>query len=437
MGTQNINLSLPPYNSSNWNSPLNDNWTIVDAKFGNSANISLSGTDKTLVLADLLNMRINLSGSIGGSEINVIFPNNVGGSWIVTNNTVSTGGKIFLRTAGFTVNPVEVPKSGSIYIFSDGKNLYSAVSGTEGAYLPLSGGTIDGTLGVNKDLSVAGKGTFKGETFFEKVAKFKDVVIEGTINLALTTIAVAKFTVGGAALEGNQVFGVQGESKFNGKTAVASGDLEVTLGSFSVKNGTAKNLLSGLTTIPAGGNIAIQKGGTVTLEEGANLSLLGEFKPTSVTTGLVTSSVGVKVTGSEGIKSGTGGVACEGAFSATGNAEFKAGATFEKRVSFANGFDGGSGAEFVDPTVVSTGFASLHFVSGNKAKGVITQNTTNQFGLYNESDLTKGAYLDTSTGKWKATGGIATFVNGREIDLGEMVVALHAEVAALKAGRPL
>jgi hypothetical protein len=432
MGTQNLNLSLPPYNSSNWNGPLNDNFTALDVKAGGTANVALAGADVQLTADQLGNMRINLSGAIGASQINIILPAGIGGTWIFSDNTTSSaGGAIFVRTANYTVNPVLLPKSGSEIIFSDGLNAYSAVSGSEGQYLPLSGGVIDGSLAVNKDLTVTGKSTFK-DIVSDTLATFKDVVITGTINLALTTIAVGKFVVGNFTLTGNQVFGVQGESYFNGNLTVGSGNVDIKLGSLSVENNTAANLLGGKTTIPAGATIVVQNGGSLTLEQGSILSTQGVFKPESISTGDIQSTGGISVSGTGGVKTGSGGFLGEGPASFQGAADFKNTALFEKAVTFSDKISA-TGASFVDPVITSTGFASLHFVSGNLQKSVISANTTNQIGFYNEGDLSKYAYLDISTGKWKASGGIATVVGGREVDLGETLMALHGEIASLKA----
>ena len=455
MGTQNINLSLPPYNSSNWNSPLNDNFTALDTRFGGTANIALAGSNVTLTAADVGNMRINLSGAIGGSTVTVIFPDTIGGQWVISNNTTSSaGGTIYVRTAGYTIQPVTLPKSGSVIVFSDGKNIYSAVSGEAGQYLPLSGGTIDGDLNVNKDLKVTAKGTF-GSMEVTGSAKFKDVEITGSINLSLTTIGVAKFTVGGAQISGNQVFGVSGESEFNGNTKIESGDLEITLGSFQVKNGASVNLLSGATTLPSGAALNIKNGATVTFESGSILSTQGTFSPAAVTTGDIRSTTGITVTGTAGVKTGSGGLTSEGPSTFNDDAIFKDVVTFQKDVTFSAKMSA-SGAEFIDPVVKSSGYASQHFVSGNLEKGVLTKDTVGYFGLYNENDMTKYARLSINTGKWTASGGVgigisgavaqalATFCpaavydtehecGGQAVDIEDVLLALVEELVSVKS----
>ena len=138
------------------------------------------------------------------------------------------------------------------------------------------------------------------------------------------------------------------------------------------------------------------------------------------------------MTGNGGVKTGSGGILGEGPANFQGAADFKSTVLFEKAVTF-NDKIAATNAEFVDPIIKSTGFASLHFVSGNLQKSVISANTSNQVGFYNETDLSKYAYLDISTGKWKASGGIATTVAGREVDLGEELVALRMELAAVRS----
>jgi hypothetical protein len=62
-------------------------------------------------------------------------------------------------------------------------------------------------------------------------------------------------------------------------------------------------------------------------------------------------------------------------------ADFKNTTSFEKPVKFSDKIST-TGAYFVYPVNSSAAFASLHSVSGDLQKGVVTQNNTNQIGFY-------------------------------------------------------
>jgi hypothetical protein len=156
MATQNLQLTLPAFNTTNWNQPLNSNWAILDAKAGASISVSVTAADYILKISDLQSSRIQIVGNHGGSNINVVFPDGIGGVWIVSNGAFTSGGKLFVRTATYTTNPVEIPVTKSLLIFSDGVNLGTISLSQEvlDSYLKLSGGTITGELSLNKPLAM-------------------------------------------------------------------------------------------------------------------------------------------------------------------------------------------------------------------------------------------------------------------------------------------
>lgn len=411
MGTQNINLSLPPYNSSNWNSPLNDNFTVLDAKAGNSLNVPLAGSDHVLATTDLQNMRINLSGAIGGSTINLIFPDAIGGSWILTNSTVSTGGNIVARTASFTQPPVALPLSGSILVYSDGVNIYSAVAGSEDLYLPLTGGKITGSLEVTQSLTIDGASSFV-DVIATGLTTLLDVVVQGSIDLASAIVNAGKFTVGGFSLTGNQVFGVTGQTAYNGTVEIQSGDLNIDLGSLNVKNNAASNSLGGNTVIPVGAAFTIQKGGTFALEDGALLSILSTFNPTSISTGDLTSNTKIACTGTGGVSCGAGGIDSVGPATFEGTATFSGGAKFTQPMVVTAGLNGGTGCTFTAPGIVSAGTTQINFFPNNGTNSVgYVGSTASAAGFYDNGG-THTATMDYSTGKWTASGGVGIGLRG-------------------------
>lgn len=156
MATQNLQLTLPAFNSNSWNQPLNSNWSILDQAAGSTAQVSVTGADYNLKLADLQNSRIQIVGNHGGVNISVVFPDGIGGKWIVTNNAFTSGGKLTVHTTTYTANPIEIPVGKSLFIYSDGVNLGTISLSQEvlDQYLKLSGGTVTGELLLNKPLAL-------------------------------------------------------------------------------------------------------------------------------------------------------------------------------------------------------------------------------------------------------------------------------------------
>ena len=420
MGTINKDLSLPPYNASNWNSPLNENFTVIDSCLGDTQNISLVGSDYLMLMTDLQNMRINFTGNIGGGDVNVVFPDNVGGSWIISNNARSTGGSILVRTANYTTSPIKLSAAGSEYIFSDGRNVYSAVGGTSGNYLPLTGGTITGDLKIEKTLEVTKESKFVGATTFTGNASFQNVAINGTVNLLATTIGVGKFTVGNYQISGDEVFGVTGKSTFNGDVRVSQGNITLPLGGITVENAGAVNRISGATTIPQGGSLTIKANASFTVETGANLSLAGTFSPSSISTAAISSSDGITVTGSRGVDAGSGGVKAGGT-STFSRGEFSGDVAITGAAS-VNGKLTNSQASLTDPYIEpSSNTSNIHFNQPSGFNEGMVSNRSNQIGFYKDNDTGTGAYLDLVTGKFRAIGGLSISLNS----IGASDIAAH------------
>lgn len=433
MGTINKDLSLPPYNASNWNSPLNENFNVIDSCLGDTQNISLVGSDYALLRTDLQNMRINFVGNIGGGDVNVLFPDNIGGAWIVSNNATSTGGSIFLRTAGFTVPPIKLAATGSEYVFSDGRNVYSAVAGTAGAYLPTSGGTITGNLKIDRDLAVVGNTGFTGSTTFTGNATFNNVIISGTVNLLATTIGVGKFTVGNFQLSGDTVFGVTGPSSFNGNISLSSGNLSLALGSITVANNGAANSLAGSTTIPQAASLVVKSGANFTVETGANISLGGTFSPQDIVTRTISASTGITITGAAGIKTGSGGIQSDGASTFNQPVTINGATSFYDNVIFNKSFTASFGSTLIDPKITpSNNISSIHFTQPSGFNQGMVTNQANRMGLYKDNDLNTGAYVDLVTGKFKAIGGLAISLNS--IGGSQIAAALPSTVISRDTG---
>lgn len=312
MGTTNKNLETPAYNSTLWNVPLNSNFGIIDSCFGTSSNVALSGSDVTLSATQIQSLRINVTGNIGSNKLNIIIPDGVGGSWIFTNNTSYSGGTVSVRTASYTIAAVALAGGGSSTIlYSDGANVYSAVSGSTGSYVPTSGGTITGSLAINTDLTVSGITTLGTSTFLNDTTlnTGKTLTVNGTLAFSPTTgLSAGSLALGGATIGTNKL-AVQGTTNLSGDVTVSSGNISLTTGNF-ISSSSATNQFGGTTNIPSAATLNIQSGGTLSIASGGNFNILGTFAPSSINmTGAITTtgaiSGGSLTTGSGAITGGT------------------------------------------------------------------------------------------------------------------------------------
>lgn len=290
MGTTNKNLELPAYNSTLWNVPLNSNFSIIDSCFGASISITLSGSDVTLTNTQIQSFRINVTGNIGSNNLSIIIPDGIGGSWIFTNNTTYSGGSVSVRTASYTIPAIALTGGGSSTIlYSDGVNVYSAVSGSTGSYLPTSGGTISGSLAVNNNLTVGATTTLGTATFLNDttVNTGKTLTVNGTLALGSSSaLAVGSLAAGSGAVIGTNALAVQGTSNFSGNMTIASGNISLTTGNV-ITSSSATNQFAGTTNIPSGATLNIQSGATLNIASGAT------FSPTNISaSGIISTTAG-------------------------------------------------------------------------------------------------------------------------------------------------
>ena len=166
MATTNKQLNQPTLNSQAWNVPLNENFGYIDTALGSAAPITLSGlTDYTMSLAEAQNLRLDISGTIGTSgspgNVNVRIPNNIGGFWIVTNNTTDsvsgTNNTVTVKTA--SGSGITITRGYATIVYDTGSsvavgNILNALTDR----LSIAGGTLIGNLIVGA--SSAAGGTF-------------------------------------------------------------------------------------------------------------------------------------------------------------------------------------------------------------------------------------------------------------------------------------
>ena len=256
MGTTNKNLELPAYNSTNWNTPLNSNFTIIDSCFGSTKTVTVSTTTVPLIATDAQNMRFYVQGTVpAATTVYITMPDGIAGSWIFTNvATVGSGASIQVKNvSGLTAT---ILNSGSAILYSDGAEFYSATSGAVGSYLPTSGGTLSGPLTLQSDLttSAAGTSVFNNNAYFNgnmTLAAGKTFTVNGTLGLGSSALTAGSLALNGAVI-GSDKLSVIGTSTFAGNTVVSSGNLTVTLGSLAISSSLAANTLGGTTTIPSG-----------------------------------------------------------------------------------------------------------------------------------------------------------------------------------------
>lgn len=141
--TTNKQLNRPDYNDQNWNTPLNNDFTIIDQCLGTSLTPSQTATNTyTLTSTDIQNMRLNLGGTLSATGTATV-PATYGGFWIVSNNT--TGGYAINFKVVTGSNNVSVKNGYTTIVFSNGTECYEAVD----QKLNITGGTVVGNLSVN------------------------------------------------------------------------------------------------------------------------------------------------------------------------------------------------------------------------------------------------------------------------------------------------
>lgn len=141
--TTNKQLNRPDYNDQNWNTPLNNDFTIIDQCLGTSLTPSQTATNTyTLTSTDIQNMRLNLGGTLSATGTATV-PATYGGFWIVSNNT--TGGYTINFKVSTGSNSVSVKNGYTTIVFSNGSECYEAVD----QKLNVTGGTVTGNLTVN------------------------------------------------------------------------------------------------------------------------------------------------------------------------------------------------------------------------------------------------------------------------------------------------
>ena len=168
--TTNKQLNRPDYNDQNWNTPLNNDFTIIDQCFGNTLQPSNVANVYTLASTDLQNARINLTGTLTATGT-LSIPATYGGFWIISNN--STGGYTVNIKTSTGSNLINIANGYSTIVYSNGVECYSAID----QKLNVTGGTVAGNLAITGTFNV-GTGNL---TYDPTVSPYPTLNVTGNI----------------------------------------------------------------------------------------------------------------------------------------------------------------------------------------------------------------------------------------------------------------
>lgn len=160
--TPNINLNEPANGDyvSNWNIPLNSNFTAIDTAIGGASTINVVGVSSTPVALTLAQYNCRLLIFSGALTANVTYyvPSAVGGFWYIINNT--SGAYTLTIASGGSGSSVVVAQGYTAEVTSDGTNIRLAstiptgAAGSTGNVQINSSGVLSGSSSVNWNGSV-------------------------------------------------------------------------------------------------------------------------------------------------------------------------------------------------------------------------------------------------------------------------------------------
>jgi hypothetical protein len=168
--TTNKGIEKPTYQQyagdpTGWTDPINDNWDLIDTAFGGTyspAALTSGSSDITLTATQCQNIRIKLTGTTASAKtINVFFPANIAGIFVVDNATSGPFTINLKSAAAGAIEFVEAAQNANTFIW------LSSDAGSEGVYLadnsPLTAGagiTVTGTtVALEVPVTVARGGT--------------------------------------------------------------------------------------------------------------------------------------------------------------------------------------------------------------------------------------------------------------------------------------
>jgi hypothetical protein len=240
MSTTNTALNEPLNNSSGWDIPLNNNFTIIDGYFAQTASISITTANVTLTgptatpnsssLGNTQNMLISLTGTLTGNRY-LIFPAGIKGRWTIKNNTGNVSTTPYTVTLTTSVSPpgaynnIVAPQGYSVTVYSDGSNIYFDNDGLTqlggaGSFTTI---TTTGNATIGGNSTIAGNETISGKLIAQGAAATLGALVNnisetativasgatGTINFDITTQSVLYYTSNSTA---NFTLNIRGNS---------------------------------------------------------------------------------------------------------------------------------------------------------------------------------------------------------------------------------
>jgi len=288
--TTNKGIEKPTYQQystdpTGWTDPVNANWDLIDSAFGGTYSVpsltSLS-SDVTLTTTQCQNVRIKLTGTATTAKtINVFFPANIAGAFVVDNAT-SGPFTINLKSAAVgALEFVEAAQNANTFIW------LSSDAGSEGVY-----------LADNSPLTAGAGITVTGTT----------VALEVPVTVARGGTGATSYTAG-QLLIGNNAGGLTASTLTAGSNiTITNGNGTITIGASGSAGGvtTFSTGTTGLTpsaatagAVTLAGTLAVSNGGTGATSASSARSNLGlgtmatqSSSSVSITGGYINASTG-------------------------------------------------------------------------------------------------------------------------------------------------
>jgi hypothetical protein len=281
MATTNKDLNQPAYNSSGWDTPLNNNFGYIDKAFGGVQ--SLTSTSGTIVLtvSQCQSLIFNVSGTLVGN-VTYQIPS-IGGQWIVYNNTTGNYTVTFSCATGAAT--VTVDQGTIVTIYSDATNGIRITNSQLAPTVPTQTvrGRAGAGTGAQQDITTGQVLDFLGMTAGSLLYR-NGTDFVGTADITGTTLTITGVTSGQLAV-----------NTYVSGTGITAGTYITALGTGTGGTGTY--------TVSA----AMSTANGVAVTGGSNFTGTGSISGTTLTISVASAgilSVGNVVTGT-GVAQGT------------------------------------------------------------------------------------------------------------------------------------
>ena len=224
-----VNTSLEkPANGDDvdtWNVPVNGDWDIVDAVFGNTTTLTSTTGTATLTATQYRPRNIVVSATLTG-DVTYNIPAGVGGTWSVFNNTT---GAHLVKIGVVSGSTVTIPQGYRVFVVSDGTNATAGATGAIANFnvpgsLILTGSST-GYAGL-KAAASSGTVTYTLPASDGTSGQSLTTNGSGTLSWSSVTSGVTSFSAGATGLTPNT--GTTGAVTLAGTLAVANGGTGAT-----------------------------------------------------------------------------------------------------------------------------------------------------------------------------------------------------------------